>query len=137
MNKIVLAYNFSAERLQALRLVCMLVKAQLRPVSRAAMLQPLGFLAGVPGVSPVEEAYSGDEANEEMLVLCGFSRPELDRLLAAIRKGKLQKVELKAMLTQHNVNWSGVALLKEISEEHQYMTSGAKKTVHEENKPAE
>ena len=136
MNKIVLAYNFSAERLQALRLVCMLVKAQLRPVSRAAMLQPIGFLAGVPGVSPVEGDYAGDEANEEMLVLCGFSRPELDRLLAAIRKGKLQKVELKAMLTQHNVNWSGVALLKEISEEHQYMTSGAKKTVHEENKPA-
>lgn len=132
MNKIVLAYNFSAERLQALRLVCMLVKAQLRPVSRAAMLQPIGFLAGVSGVSSVEEEYAGDEANEEMLVLCGFSRPELDRLLAAIRKGKLQKVELKAMLTQHNVNWSGVALLKEISEEHQYMTSGAQKTVHEE-----
>ena len=121
MNKAILAYNFSAERLQHLRLACMLVKARLLAVPREAMLQPVGFLAGVPDVEQVEDVYKGAEHPEEMLVLCGFSRPDLDKLLAAIRRGKLRQVELKAMLTQHNVRWSGLELLKEISEEHEYM----------------
>lgn len=127
MLKSVLAYNFTAERLQALRLACMLVKAQLRPVAREDFSQPIGFLAGVPGIGSVQEAYAGQEAQDEMLVLCGFARPDLDKLLAAIRKGKLQKVELKAMLTQHNAGWSGVELLREISEEHEYMKNNGGK----------
>ena len=64
MAKLVLAYNFSAERLPALKLACMLVKVPLKVVPREQLLQPLGFLAGVPGVEPVEESYAGDEAQE-------------------------------------------------------------------------
>ena len=96
MAKLVLAYNFSEARLPALKLACMLVKVPLRVVPREQLLQPLGYLAGVPGVEPVEELYAGEEAREEMLILCGFNRPDLDRLLSAIRKGKLQSVALIA-----------------------------------------
>ena len=110
MAKLVLAYNFSEARLPALKLACMLVKVPLRVVPREQLLQPLGYLAGVPGVEPVEELYAGEEAREEMLILCGFNRPDLDRLLSAIRKGKLQSVVLKAALTPTNALWSGVKL---------------------------
>ena len=123
MQKSILAYNFTPERLGALRLICMMLKVQLRPVSREAFTQPVGYLAGVPGVEPSAEVYAGDEAHEEMLVMCGFMRSDLDRLLAAIRKSKLQSVKLKAMLTQHNALWSGVELLKELAQEHEYMNS--------------
>ena len=123
MQKSILAYNFTPERLGALRLICMMLKVQLRPVPREALTQPVGYLAGVPGVEPSAESYTGDEAREEMLVMCGFMRSDLDRLLAAIRKSKLQSVKLKAMLTQHNALWSGVELLKELAQEHEYMNS--------------
>lgn len=121
MQKLVLAYNFSPERLQALKLACMLVKAQLKAVPREALSQPLGYLAGVPGVEAVDESYTGSEAQEEMLIICGFGRPDLDRLLSAIRKGKLQKVDLKAALTSTNSLWSGLKLQQELAQEHAYM----------------
>ena len=122
MQKSILAYNFTPERLGALRLICMMLKVQLRPVAREQLTQPVGYLAGVQGVEPSAESYSGDEAREEMLVMCGFMRSDLDRLLAAIRKSKLVNVKLKAMLTQHNALWSGVELFKELAQEHEYMS---------------
>ena len=121
MPKLVLAYNFSEERLPALKLACMLVKAPLKVVPRQLLLEPLGYLAGVPGIEPVNEPYAGDDAKEEMLILCGFNRPDLDRLLSAIRKGKLQSVALKAALTPTNALWNAVKLQSELAQEHAYM----------------
>lgn len=121
MQKIVLAYNFSPERLQALRLACMMLKVQLRAVPRTQLLQPLGCLAGATDVEPVEEIYEGDEATAEMLIMCGFSRPDMDRLLVAIKRGSLKQVALKAMLTPYNMHWSGLKLQGELSQEHAYM----------------
>lgn len=121
MQKIILAYNFTPERLQALKLICMMLRTQLRAVAREELLQPVGYLAGVPEVAPVGEAYSGDEGQEEMLLMCGFSRQDLDSLLAAIKKGKLRQVALKAMLTPTNCTWNGLQLLQELSQEHAYM----------------
>lgn len=121
MQKIILAYNFTPERLQALKLICMMLRTQLRAVAREELLQPVGYLAGLSDVAPVSEAYSGDEGQEEMLLMYGFSRQDLDRLLAAIKKGKLRQVALKAMLTHTNCTWSGLQLLQELSQEHAYM----------------
>lgn len=121
MQKIILAYNFTPERLQALKLICMMLRTQLRTVAREELLQPVGYLAGLSEVAPVSEAYSGDEGQEEMLLMCGFSRQDLDRLLAAVKKGKLRQVALKAMLTPTNCTWNGLQLLQELSQEHAYM----------------
>ena len=126
MLRTILAYNFNPDRLQMLKMVALLCKAQVKAVAREDMLQPVGFMAGVKGIEPVEEKYVGDEATEEMIFLCGFDRPALDKLLVAIKKSKLQRIELKAMLTPHNVAWSGLELLKEISEEHEYMTKNGR-----------
>lgn len=121
MQKIILAYNFTPERLQALKLICMMLRTQLRAVKREELLQPVGYLAGLPEVASVEELYSGDDGQEEMLLMCGFSRQDLDRLLAAVKKGKLRQVALKVMLTPTNCTWSGLQLLQELSQEHAYM----------------
>ena len=60
-------------------------------------------------------------AQKEMVFLCGFDMYMLNRFLAAVKKGKLQKVELKAMLTPNNRQWSGRHLLQELAAEHVYM----------------
>ena len=69
MAKLVLAYNFSAERLPALKLACMLVKSPLKVVPREQLLQPLGYLAGVPGVEPVDEETENYLALEDEALL--------------------------------------------------------------------
>ena len=122
MNKVILAYNFNKDRLQSLRLVCMMLKIQLKPVVRQDMLQPMGALLGIDGIERVEESFAGDDCREEMIFLCGIDRQTLDKLLFAIKRSKLQRIDLKAMLTPHNVGWSGAKLLQELAEEHQYMT---------------
>ena len=154
MNKIVLAYNFNAERLQQLRQVCMILKVNCKAVAPEQFDDAVGFLAGVKdcpqtAVNPPENQEeklaetlaetakdSGEDpetvkreaeqqlmqaVQKEMVFLCGFDMHLLNRFLAAVKKGKLQKVELKAMLTPSNRQWSGRHLLKELAAEHVYM----------------
>mgnify|MGYP003588685135 CR=1 FL=1 len=126
MRKIVLAYNFTPERLQALCLIGMMLKVKIREVSRKELLQPVGYLAGVSGLNPVQEEYTGDEGRQELIFLAGFDRLTLDRLLEAVQKSRLGRIELKAMLTQTNQTWTGLKLLQNIAEEHAYMQKNGK-----------
>ncbi len=154
MNKIVLAYNFNAERLQQLRQICMILKVNCKAVAPEQLDDAVGFLAGVKdcprtAVNPpenqeeklaetLEEAAkkTGEDpetvkkeaeqllmqaAQKEMVFLCGFDMYLLNRFLAAVKKGKLQRVDLKAMLTPANRQWSGRHLLQELAAEHVYM----------------
>jgi hypothetical protein len=66
---------------------------------------------------------------KEMVLLCGFDMHMLNRFLAAVKKGKLKNVELKAMLTPSNRQWSGRHLLQELAAEHVYMKQ-YRKSVH-------
>ena len=68
-------------------------------------------------------------AQKEMVFLCGFDMYMLNRFLAAVKKGKLKNVELKAMLTPANRQWSGRHLLRELAAEHVYMKQYGK-SVH-------
>ena len=68
-------------------------------------------------------------AQKEMVFLCGFDMHMLNRFLAAVKKGKLKSVELKAMLTPSNRQWSGRRLLWELAAEHVYMKQYGK-SVH-------
>ena len=56
-------------------------------------------------------------AQKEMVFLCGFDMHLLNRFLAAVKKGKLKNIELKAMLTPSNRQWSGRHLLQELAAE--------------------
>lgn len=121
MQKILLAANFTETRLKALKLVCMQLKVLLKEVKKEELLQPVGYLAGIPGIAPVEAVYSEDTQLAEMIFMSGFTRPDLDRMLAAIKKGSLKEIKLKAMLTPYNASWSVLKLLGEIGQEHAYM----------------
>ena len=68
-------------------------------------------------------------AQKEMVFLCGFDMHLLNRFLAAVKNGKLKNVELKAMLTPANRQWSGRHLLQELAAEHVYMKQFGK-SVH-------
>ena len=68
-------------------------------------------------------------AQKEMVFLCGFDMHLLNRFLAAVKKGKLTNIELKAMLTPSNRQWSGRHLLQELAAEHVYMKQYGK-SVH-------
>lgn len=55
--------------------------------------------------------------SEPMLVLCGLSSSQLDRLLAGLRSGGVPVTCLKAVLTPTNQSWSLAALYRELFRE--------------------
>ena len=82
------------------------------------LLQPVGVLAGCGG-EPAQ-LYFGRSPQEPVLVMAGFSSVQLDGLLAALR-GAGVSIPLKAVLTEHNRNWSLLALMEELQREHAAM----------------
>ena len=142
MIKSVLAYNFNPERLQLLRQVCMILKVNCKAVAPEQFDDAVGFLAGVKDCSraavnpPQNQEDQLFEALEEAAQKAGKD-PEtvkkeahlLNRFLAAVKKGKLKNIELKAMLTPSNRQWSGRHLLQELAAEHVYMKQYGK-SVH-------
>lgn len=95
---------------------------RIRQIPREEYNQPIGALAGIKEIPRVEEVYDGDELAEEMLVFRGVYGKRLDLLLAQMRKNKVA-VNLKAILTEHNVGWSGLQLYEELKKEHEQMHS--------------
>ena len=85
------------------------------------LLQPVGVLAGYEGEAA--QLYFGRAPQEPVLVMAGFSSAQLDGLLAALRRAGVV-IPLKAVLTEHNRNWSMLALMEELQREHAAMHPG-------------
>ena len=139
--RLVLAFDFSAERLAALRLAALVAKAQVKEVPPEDFGRKLGFLANMKGFAAGGEAEGAAPPKEELpqkefVYLAGFDRPGLDRFLAAVQRGKLRRIDLKAMATPVNVQWTPLRLFKELQDEHSYMGKMNKKllTVHSQPK---
>ena len=57
---------------------------------------------------------------EPFMLLCALGDRQLDRLLAAMRRAGVS-VPYKAVLTEHNKDWTLSALITEIAREHEAM----------------
>ena len=62
-----------------------------------------------------------------LLVFAGFTGAKLNQFLNAMYKQKIPRVNLKAMLTEHNVNWDSVTLHDELAKEHEAMNGNSQK----------
>ena len=61
---------------------------------------------------------------EEVMVLKQFSGQRLDMLLSGLRGAGVPRIALKAVLTEHNSDWTFYHLYQELKEEHETMTAG-------------
>ena len=59
---------------------------------------------------------------DEMLVMKDFDGRLLDRFLLEMRRAKIARVALKAVLTPDNITWNSFALHDELQKEHEAMT---------------
>lgn len=121
VEQIVLLYNFERKRLQNVRKALVPLKVKIKTVSKGQFFQPLGYLAGVDGILPSDEKYTGEGFTEEMLVMYGFGSEKIDLLISLLSQCPIGKIELKAVITPSNMYWNGVKLYKEIKSEHDAM----------------
>lgn len=89
----------------------------------------IGYLAGLDGfenedmvpdntdMPGVGQQDSHISINEELLVLCGFTEERLDRLLERLRKAKVPRSVMKAIVTESNAHWTVHELYDHLVEE--------------------
>lgn len=103
---------------------------RIKNIAPDQVLEKVGYLAGVSGYQALGEGEKGEALPVipvQMMVLHQFSNQRLDELLVNLRKAGVPKIELKAVLTEHNSGWSFYHLYEELKEEHEMMTAGDKK----------
>ena len=85
-------------------------------------IQRIGFLVGMDGAKKREgsdgfQKYA-PEMNEEMLVIAGFTEERLEELLDKLKKAGVPKINLKAIVTETNADWTVYQLYEQLKEEH-------------------
>ncbi|KMO85437.1 hypothetical protein AB840_13710 [Megasphaera cerevisiae DSM 20462] len=136
--KMILAVNFTPDRLKQLKLLGMLTKAQVKSVAETEMNKSVGTLLGLSEEEiaeiksmktesnqtavheQIEEDSSLEPVTKEAIILCGFDNSSVNLLLNSIRRSRLKNVPLKAMLTPSNISWTIQIILQELAKEHEY-----------------
>lgn len=137
-NEIVLLYHIEdEEKAKRLKRVLLLMGVKIRMVSPEQYHLPIkDLINGQSGEITKEETANlmdcvktqdtdgaeneKESIQEEMMVMYGFSGNRLDELLNALRKNQ-SRINLKAILTETNKEWSSYVLYQELKKEHEMM----------------
>lgn len=133
--ELVLYYSTGDPRMkkQEMMMKSVLVRmgVKIRNVVPDQVMESVGYLAGVPGFEKREVLQQPEaeekipQITEQMLVMKDFTSRRIDTLLLNLRKAKVPKINLKAIVTEQNAGWSFYHLYEEIGEEHRRMNGGA------------
>ena len=124
---LVLLYNINEDaKRHKIGLAAWKLGVAVRSVAPEEYSQPVGALLGLEGFSPADAPAEAFEA--EMLLMHGLSSAQFSAFLDALRRSRAA-VALKAVVTEHNVNWSSAALCRELQKEHEAMKRTGK-SVH-------
>ncbi|MBO1680152.1 DUF3783 domain-containing protein [Bittarella massiliensis (ex Durand et al. 2017)] len=84
------------------------------------LCQSIGWCAGLAGYRPAQPpAQPPAPVREEALLLGGLTKDRLDHLLAQLKESELS-IELKAVITPYNREWTLAKLFSELQEEHRF-----------------
>lgn len=127
---VILAFNISPEKLGRMRMLCARVKARLRAVNKDEYALTLGQL--VAGEAAAQDTVAPDDAfNDEVLVIAGLSGAQFNLFLHDFKRFGIPPIQLKAMLTATNADWTPVQLHKELCAEREAFARGM--SAHESN----
>ncbi|NLK26959.1 MAG: DUF3783 domain-containing protein [Clostridiales bacterium] len=119
MKASVLLFNFQEKsRIQSITRALLPLGIRIKRIKKEEYLQPLGYLAGVKEINPVDELYKGEDLETEMLLMAGITGTKVDEVLLAIRKSGVGRINHKAVLTLTNQYWNTLQLYEELCKEH-------------------
>ena len=127
----VLVYNMEGgNKGRMVKLICMQMGIRIKTVDKSQYMKPIGELAGLKEITGQgqDESYEGEGFTDEMLIMCGLTGSRIDQLLDSFRRQKMERIALKAVLTEHNKTWNSIQLHDELRREHEYMNNNNKKS---------
>ena len=121
MKPTLLTFNFSEARLSKLRFLCMKLGLVVKAVPAEDSCQPISALCGLS--APVEAA-PADAFPEEMLIFCHMDNAQVNRFLQTCKQMRFAPVDLKAILTPTNAEWTPAQLRNELKQERAAVLRG-------------
>ena len=119
--KQILIFNINVGKINILKKICEELSIRIVPISRKDYSQELEYLASIPGFKKNNINYKRSELPSEMLVFSGLTSDDIDEFLASYKKSMLPPINLKAVITTYNINWTPEALYSELLKEHMKM----------------
>ncbi|MBR5152741.1 MAG: DUF3783 domain-containing protein [Clostridia bacterium] len=126
MKATVLYYHLAKEKEDAIVEAVSLLGAIARRVEDTEVGMTVGYLAGDDDAPTMEGENLPKAIEAEVLVMCGFTQLQFNLLMAMFQKKKIPQVQLKAMLTPTNRDWTFAKLVGELKVEHTLMTAQKK-----------
>ena len=122
MKETILLFNPpEKEKLLKIEMALFPLHVRLKKISPEQYNQPLGVLAGIKDMTPVEGVYPGGELPGTLFVFCFLEGNRLDQALAALRRCGAGPFPYKAVLTPTNSRWTAPDCFEEIRREHEAM----------------
>ncbi len=134
-NESVLLYlHENGEREKKIKALLIRHGIKIKLVTEEMQGHSVGYLLSFPGFS--EETVEGEAIpfEEDIMVLKGFTRERMNLLFEGFKKNGIRRINLKAVVTEHNLPWKLRDLYKELQEEHKQMSELTKKKLEETNK---
>lgn len=98
---------------------------RIKNIGQDQVMETVGYLAGLDGFEAVSQLPEHvPEIPVQVMVLKHFSERRLDELLRNLRNAGVPRIQLKAVLTEHNSGWTFYHLYEELKEEHEAMAAG-------------
>lgn len=122
-NPVILFYNLDNEKGRKLKLICLKHKIKIKVIPKNDYEAAIGTLVGFPDIPAPTAEFDVENIDftDEMMVFHNFDNQLLDSFLMEFRKNQIPRVNLKAVLTEHNMRWNSYALHQELSAEHEAM----------------
>lgn len=117
-NKKILLFNIKGEKREQIEAMCEGFGISAINIAKEQYNEPLGVLAGIKGITKSNMPYRGKEFKMEMMVFYGVDSDTLDKFLKKYRETNIEPIDLKAVITFHNMFWSAKKLHGELLKEH-------------------
>lgn len=126
MEETVLLYNIDqTEAGKAIISILEKLNVKVISVKSSDLMNPLGYLLGVDDFERGTEALN-EIPNDDMMVMAGFEDQQVDILLQIFQEAKIPFIPLKAIVTQTNIHWTFMQLLKNVKAEYMELTGMSK-----------
>lgn len=117
MSKIILVNNIKENKIAGFENLCKSQNIKIKKVPYSFLGQPIGFLAQIPGMKKTGAVYKGSAIEDEVIVFSDFDDKDLDEFLEGYKNTGLEPIDLKAVVTPTNMNWTFVELCNELVQE--------------------
>ena len=121
MKETILLYHVNDEIKVKINEIATSLKIDIRIIEDDEIYETMGYLLKMEGYEKSIPQQVDFDMSQEFVFFAGMSDQQLDILLQLFKMNKIPPIPYKAMLTQHNINYTFVKLYQSVSREYHEM----------------